>query len=243
MRSDPNLYCICSDIGASKHVIRVYIRKTKFSVEPKNICMSLSKIAATLKHDLAIKGIPGVVNVEIRSQPVTVFDKDGSPKTETHYYLDTDGTNLGKILSCPGVDVSRTRSNDISEILTELGIEAAKKVIEEEMIAVVQFDGTWVLPKHFSMITDYMTWKGTILSVDRHGMNKSNEGPLTKSSFEETASKFLDAAAFGETDDMQGVSARIMFNKKFRGGTGMGNVIIDDSYGCVNINNLHKSII
>ena len=77
MKSDPNLYCISSDIGASNHVIRVYVRSGKFAVEPKNICLALSNIAQTLMHDVAIKGISGVSNVEIRSQPTIVFNSEG----------------------------------------------------------------------------------------------------------------------------------------------------------------------
>ena len=65
-------------------------------------------------HNVAIKGIPGVSNVEIRSQQTVVFGSDGAPMNVTHYYLDTDGTNLTQILSCYSIGVSKGNWKDYS---------------------------------------------------------------------------------------------------------------------------------
>ena len=44
--------------------------------------------------------------------------------------------------------------------------------------------GSSVNYTHLSLLTDFMTHLGEIISVDRHGLNKVNIDPLTRASFE-----------------------------------------------------------
>ena len=41
--------------------------------------------------------------------------------------------------------------------------------------------------RHLSLLIDTMTYKGQLMSIDRHGINRGDVGPLAKSSFEERA--------------------------------------------------------
>ena len=67
------------------------------------------------------------------------------------------------------------------------------------------------------------------MSADRHGINKSDIGPLAKASFEETERILLNAAVYGEMDPVTGVSANIMLGQTIRGGTGFFSILFDES--------------
>ena len=73
-----------------------------------------------------------------------------------------------------------------------------------------------------------MTNKGGIMSIDRHGINKSDRGPLAKCSFEETPDIIAKAALFGEYDKINGVSANIIMGQEVNCGTGYYDIIFDE---------------
>jgi DNA-directed RNA polymerase II subunit RPB1 len=74
-----------------------------------------------------------------------------------------------------------------------------------------------------------MTCKGHLLSIDRHGINRSDIGPLAKCSFEETSDIIIKAGIFGELDKINGVSANIMLGQIAKCGTGDTEIIFDES--------------
>jgi hypothetical protein len=73
-----------------------------------------------------------------------------------------------------------------------------------------------------------MSNKGTLMSVDRHGINRGDVGPLAKSSFEETTDMLINASIFSEYDRINGVSANIMLGQLPPCGTGDHEVLLDE---------------
>ena len=67
-----------------------------------------------------------------------------------------------------------------------MGVEAAREAIILEITELLSFDGTYINYRHISLLADVMTNRGNLMSIDRHGINKSDRGPLAKCSFEET---------------------------------------------------------
>ena len=53
-----------------------------------------------------------------------------------------------------------------------LGIEAARKSIEKEMNAVLQFYGNYVNYRHLTVLCDVMTARGYLMAINRHGINR-----------------------------------------------------------------------
>ena len=49
-----------------------------------------------------------------------------------------------QVLAHPGVDASRTISNDLIEIINDLGIEAVRSALLKELRSVIEFDGSYV---------------------------------------------------------------------------------------------------
>ena len=82
--------------------------------------------------------------------------------------------------------------------------------------------------RHISLLVDTMTNKGALLSIDRHGINRSDIGPFAKCSFEETSDMLIKAGLFGEYDKINGVSANIMLGQIPPCGTGDTVILIDE---------------
>ena len=111
-----------------------------------------------------------------------------------HAFLLPGGQSMhlvNSIRSNPNIDPVRTYSNDIYEIYEILGIEAARNALYREFMEVVG-DGS-INYRHMSLLLDTMTNRGNLMSVDRHGINRGDVGPLAKSSLMETRTVLLVA--------------------------------------------------
>ena len=129
------------------------------------------------------------------------------------------------VLGLKGIDPKRTISDNPWEILKVLGIESAREFLYKEVEKVLSFDNTYINPRHIEILVDSMCRTGTITSVNRDGIGK-DVGPIAKGMFETTVTVFADAAAFGEHDNLEGVSASVMFGAKAK--IGSGNTKISD---------------
>ena len=65
-----------------------------------------------------------------------------------------------------------------------------------------------------------MTYRGHLLAVTRHGINRVETGALMRCSFEETVEILMEAAVYAETDRVKGVSENIMLGQLAPLGTG-----------------------
>jgi DNA-directed RNA polymerase II subunit RPB1 len=131
------------------------------------------------------------------------------------------------VLALDYIDPNRTISNDIVEVFNVLGIEAARQTIYNELIEVIEFDGTYINSHNFSVLCDRMTYTNKMISIFRHGINNDNIGPIAKASFEETPEMFLKAARHAELDTMKGVSANVMCGQEGFYGTSAFQVVLD----------------
>jgi DNA-directed RNA polymerase II subunit RPB1 len=177
-----------------------------------------------------IKGVENLSKVILRKTKDMVVSKESQDGvyTQQHVWvLDTVGTNLMAVLGLDCIDKTKTFSNNILEVYHTLGIEAARQTIYNEIVEVIEFDGTYINAHHYSLLCDRMTYSNKLISVFRFGVNKDNIGPIAKASFEETPEMFLSAARFGELDNMRGVSANVMCGQEGYYGTSAFQVLLD----------------
>jgi len=207
----------------------------------KNLVMRLMFDPAVIKNpiqlrfledkilDTSLTGVPGIGRVfQRRVKNELVHDAQlGGYKSVEQYVLDVEGTNLYDLMVFPGVDGTRTFSNDIHEIAEVFGIEAARLALYEEINEV--FSSEKVNYRHLAVLVDTMTFGGRIVPVNRFGMSKNETGVLAKSSFEETSKIMFNAAIWAEKDSMRGVSANIMFGQKPPCGTGFVDILVDEA--------------
>lgn len=176
-----------------------------------------------------LKGISSISNIStINEERVLAFDNENNDiEKKKQYVIYTMGTNLYDIRYLNGIDINRTITNDVIAMYETFGIEAARSILLREIIYAYERAGSGVNYHHVSVLIDLMTFNGYMTSIDRHGMNKSDVGPLSRASFEKTVDQLQTAAIFGEIDYMNGVSSRIMAGLVIKGGTGLCNIILD----------------
>lgn len=144
----------------------------------------------------------------------------------TEYVVHAYGNVLMDCCASECIDWNRCTSNDIWEVLNTLGIEACAHVLFDQMKAVVSFDGTYVDDRHIVMIVDSICRNGSIMPLNRHGINRTDTSPLMRCSFEETTDILCEAASFAQTENARGVSTCIMSGQLPNMGTGTVNVLM-----------------
>ncbi len=163
-------------------------------------------------RDIVFKGIENVSRVVIRKEEI-----DG----DDEFVLYTEGSSFGEALEIDGVDASRTTCNNIHEIHSELGIEAAREQIIEETMNTLEEQGLDdVNIRHLMLVADIMTNRGEIESIGRHGISGNKDSVLARAAFEVTVNHLLDAAIHGEVDDLNGVTENVIVGKPIKLGTG-----------------------
>ena len=228
--------CIFSDDNAEHVICRA--RVSDVGSSPMNV---IEKIQDKMMN-MRIKGVQGIEKTSIRSEKrdikmssgaiVTKYDgvlyKEASDRTlyANEYVIDTVGTNLLEILNMPFVDTTRTFSNSIYEIFEIYGIEGARQALVEEIMSII---GGMLNIRHVELLVDSMTNLGILQSVNLIGVRKGEIGPWARASFEETIPQVTRAAVFSEVDNMQGVSANVMYGQFTKVGTNSFDVSLNPS--------------
>ena len=181
--------------------------------------------------DTVLTGVEGIGRVYVRevSDELLYDEKVGGYTPQKQYVLDAEGTNLLDLSTIPGVDPLRSFSNDVHEILSVFGIETVRIALYEEFTEVFKGGGEAVNYHHMVTLVDTMTYLGRIMEANRFGMSKGENGVLAKSSFEETSKILFNAALSADFDNMKGVSANIMFGQKPPCGTGLVDILVDET--------------
>ncbi len=214
-----------SDDNANKLVFRIKFAEN----DEKDIITDLKALEKNILENLIVKGIRKISKVIMNKSEYFAYNEDSLSFDKTfEWVLETSGTNLIDILAHKSVDAARTISNDINEIYETLGIEAARQALFNEISDVIKFADLYVNYRHLSLLVDTMTNKGYMLSIDRHGINRVDIGPLAKSSFEETNDMIVKAGIFAELDKINGVSASVMCGQIANAGTGCTDILIDE---------------
>ena len=225
-----DVMCLYSDDNSNNLIFRIRVMKYKKNENIKiNDINLLKQIANNIRENIVIKGIKNISNVTMfkNKQNYELINNSYTQKEE--WVLNTNGINLTEIFNHKFIDFTKTYSNDIYEIYDILGIEAARSVLLNEIKEVIESSGNYVNYRHLSLLSDIMTNRGGLMSIDRFGINRENIGPLAKCSFEETTDQLFKAAIFGEVDNLTGVSSNIMMGQIPPGGTGDTDILIDES--------------
>jgi DNA-directed RNA polymerase II subunit RPB1 len=222
------LECIFSDDNDTNLIFHMRLRETAVKeIDTEDIVAALKAIEYNIVHTILLKGVQKIKKVSMRQYNHIRYNPY-SQKFEkvNEWIMDTDGSNLIDIFSNPNIDPYRTVTNDIYEIYSVLGIEAARNALNNEIMEVIKESS--VNQRHLYLLTDIMTCKGTLMPIDRHGINRGDVGPLAKSSFEETTDMLIKASRFGIPDRMNGVSANIMLGQMPPCGTGDSEILMDE---------------
>jgi DNA-directed RNA polymerase beta' subunit len=228
--------CVYADYNSDKLVFRVRManiastKKRKGVAEPLDQTDEihiLKKFQDDLLSNTVLRGVSGIKNVLPRKLNNMVAKVDGKYEKKETWVLDTTGSNLLETLGLDYIDSVRTYSNDIREMFNVLGIEAARQIIHDEIVDVLEFSGAYANYHHLSLLCDRMTTKKDLVSIFRTGLFSDDIGPIAKATFEVHTEVLLDAARFGEADNMRGVSANVMCGQPGYYGTNAFQLVLD----------------
>jgi DNA-directed RNA polymerase subunit A' len=189
------------------------IQNCTIKTKGNSLHISPKKVDALKKlHDKVpsfyVKGVPGIKRVLV---------------TEEHgeWVIRTDGSNLSKVLDIPGIDFSRTTTNNVHEIAKAIGIEAARNALTNEAKGVLEDQGLDVDVRHVMLVSDMMTSTGEVQQIGRHGISGKKSSVLARAAFEITVPNIVEAAVKGESDPLAGVTENVIVGQSIPIGTGM----------------------
>ena len=189
--------------------------------------------------EVMMKNLPEIIISGISTVNRIVINKKDND--EKKYMLAIEGTGLLDIMKTDGVDYKHCTSNNINEILNTLGIEASRSSIIYELNYTFAGHSIHVDQRHLGLISDLMTFKGTVLGFQRFSMIKMKDSVFLNSSFERTTDVLFDAAINSKTEKLSGVSESIITGKTAKIGTGVFQLLMDKKEFNEEINNLNNN--
>jgi len=195
-----------------------------------------SQSLALLKKNLykfkitGLQGIHKAFKIEtktlINQKGQTSLKKIKNKILSTKNLIYVNGNNLQELLQIDGINHTYTICNDLYQIKKTLGLEAARFGFINEMKSIFDHYDIHITKHHYELLADCLMYKGKFMSADRNGINRRNTGPLTRASFEETFTMFMNAGALGEYDGLFGVSGNLIVGNRPDFGTGLPHIII-----------------
>ena len=188
--------------------------KKGFTLKPDTEEINLS-ILYKLKEnakDALLRGIPKI-------KQVLPTKKDGK------YVILCAGSNLKKVLKMDQVEEKLTISNNLFEIATTLGIEAARQAIINESVAVIENQGLDIDIRHVMFLADLMTQTGVVRGITRGGISGEKVSVLARASFETPLNHLIIASLTGGKDNLKSVIENVMVNQPIPLGTGLPELV------------------
>jgi DNA-directed RNA polymerase II subunit RPB1 len=230
--------CVYSDYNSDNLVFRIRLNSSVFNKTKKQKGIAdtldqsdeiymLRNFQDSLLNNIVLRGVNGISNVMPRKLQNYVVKDEGKYARKDVWILDTTGSNLMEVLSKDFIDPARTYSNDIKEIFSVLGIEAARQIIYNEFVDVMEFSDVYINYHHLSLLCDRMTSTKNMVSIFRSGILNDDIGPISKATFEVHTEVLLNASRHADFDHMRGVSANVMMGQMGVFGTGCFNLVLD----------------
>ena len=160
-------------------------------------------------NEITLKGIEEIKRVVLRKA-----------SESDEYVLYTEGSALKDVIDIFGIDMTRTTTNNVSEIFSVLGIEAARNSIITEATNTLREQGLSVDIRHIMLVADLMTSDGEVKQIGRHGISGEKASVFARAAFEVTVNHLLDAGMRGNVDELQGVTENVIVGQPIKMGTG-----------------------
>jgi DNA-directed RNA polymerase subunit A" len=197
------------DVFEGTKTVKVAVRGSILAIQPSGEEYTVKDLQK-IRHKVLkvhLKGIKGISQALVKQE-------------KTEWVIYTLGSSLSEVLNIRGIDKKRTVTNDIHEVESVLGIEAARNVIIKEIKKVLDDQGLDVNIRHIMLVSDIMTLSGTIRAIGRYGIAGHKNSVLARAAFEETVKHLTKASVKGEKDKLNGVIENIMVGQVAPAGTG-----------------------
>ncbi|KAJ3177361.1 hypothetical protein HDU85_005906 [Gaertneriomyces sp. JEL0708] len=153
-----------------------------------------------------VSGIPGISQSDVS----TFVDDTGKESG-----IRIRGTPLKSLLSFPGIDIRRTRTNSVGDAFDALGLEAAVHVFVDQMLKCVSADkssGSNIC-NNVELVANSVSITGEMVGITKSGMEKADGSFLTLLTFENAIGS-MSKTAFGCEDDVTEVAPCVLVGKR-----------------------------
>ncbi len=199
---------IDSDSEAKPKILTIIPGRKKEADEVTPNYTELLALEEKIKS-MRLKGVAGIERANTQKDQNT-----------GEYYIATIGSNLAAVSDFDGINRSRTYTNNLAEIHSYLGIEAARQAIINELILTLNDARLDVDVRHLITVADVMTSEGEVRAIGRHGVSGNKHSILARAAFEVTVNHLLRAGIIGEKDELAGVAENIIVGQPVALGTG-----------------------
>jgi len=199
------------------------LNKSGFDVKEKtdSIVLNVSELSFReiykLKEKLKKTIISGVKGIK----QVLVINKGKD------FVIITLGSNLKDIFEFKEIDGDRVTSNDLHEISSVLGVEAARQSIINEIYNVINTQGLSIDDRHLELVADAMTNTGEVKGVTRMGIIAQKSSILARATFETPDKQFINATIKGNKERLSSVIENIILNQPVPIGTGLPGLQVE----------------
>jgi len=160
-----------------------------------------------------VRGVPDIARL-------TLKEENGE------WLIQTTGSNLADVLSIKGVDKNNVRTNNVFEISTVLGIEAARNALINELKATLENQGLEVDVRYLMLVADLMCHKGHLQQIGRHGIAGTKDSVLARAAFEITVPTIANAAKLGEIEELKGITENVIVGSQIPIGSGTVDIFM-----------------
>ena len=195
----------------------------KFELERDNNTITLQLVTesdaptvAALRNKVLKTTVKGVPDIE----RLTLKEENGD------WLIQTTGSNLAKVISVKGVDKNNVRTNNVFEISTVLGIEAARTSLINELKSTLENQGLEVDVRYLMLVADLMCHKGYLQQIGRHGIAGSKDSVLARAAFEITVPTIANAAKLGEIEELKGITENVIVGSLIPIGSGTVDIFM-----------------
>jgi len=224
-------YVIHSDDNADHLVLHIRMNLDNVTTKYIDELDLVRKSKDLIMDKVEIRGIKGVNSAQIDNSGEKIYvynPENGKREQKDQWIIYTDGTNLKYTLGQPGVNSRKVVTTDVYEVSQVLGIEAGRSMLFREFHDTYTKAVSTINYNHLSILVDIMTYGGHLMPISRHGINRTDNSPLTKASFEETQEQLAEAGVYGVLDNMKSVASCTMIAQTNRLGTcGPFDIIYD----------------
>jgi len=199
-------------------------KKFKPSLDNNTITLQLvdesdSATVIVLKNKILKTTVKGVPDIE----RITLKEENGE------WLIQTTGSNLAKVLGVVGVDKNNVRTNNVFEISTVLGIEAARNALISELKATLENQGLEVDMRYLMLVSDLMCHKGYLQQIGRHGIAGTKDSVLARAAFEITVPTIANAAKLGEIEELKGITENVIVGSQIPIGSGTVDIFMNSN--------------
>jgi hypothetical protein len=138
------------------------------------------------------------------------------------WYIETNGSNLRKVLCRRDVDQRYTTCNNTVQIFEVYGIEAVRNFLFRDMYSTLGIDENYINPRNLLLLVDHITAKGRPFGITYSGMQQQLQGQnaFAAATSEKPIEIFGQAAQFGSSQNPNPTSVGILLGKRGEYGTG-----------------------